>query len=523
MTFTILDRLWDILGWVFVLNGEAFRRVAAASGGMTLAMLVVLLAGLSLAIGQSIILFINRVKPIRFVFSLFINAILYLFEFLFLVLSTGLICLFSRSVQLPLPTLFTVFGLSYAPLLFSFLGALPYLGFPILRILSIWHLLAMVVGFAAVANVGIAGAFGYVAFGWFVKELLENTIGQPIAKLGRRLAEQVAGVHLALHRAELTDLIQSGFETQFLPIAADRSRQSPLHQTPSRDSALESTARSPVLFTQPESTQPPDATVTVSSGSVAALQTPSTNTEIGGEPLSRSPDIPQVIRLGLMLLGMLVLFLVVALLLRPIRLSLFGWYDSLPWLARRIFDLSWIGVVAIVFAGLLAPLETLGWWAGWYDDDLDTSRAAPSVVPSVTSPDASHPPDPDDRISRYVVYVDGVGQSSQEYTPDVTEFVQALQAVLPEDIEFVQGLMMYSVFNKPLNQDRPLAWLWRLADKMRWENPMALLGLMVNLRNAWIVAVSADKRYGPIYNQGIAQVLYNGLLERGYQPLAGCR
>jgi hypothetical protein len=96
----------------------------------------------------------------------------------------------------------------------------------------------------------------------------------------------------------------------------------------------------------------------------------------------------------------------------------------------------------------------------------------------------------------------------------VVEFVKALQAVIPEDVEFVQGLMMYSVFNKPLNRDRPLAWLWRLADKMRWQNPMALLGLMVNLRNAWIAAVSADKRYGPLYNQRIAQVLYNGLVQR---------
>nr|WP_322721452.1 hypothetical protein [Nostoc sp. ChiQUE02]MDZ8234551.1 hypothetical protein [Nostoc sp. ChiQUE02] len=64
MYFTIFDRFWEILGWVFVLNGEVFRRVATATGGLTLAMLVVLLAGLSLALGQSIILFrdFQRIK-----------------------------------------------------------------------------------------------------------------------------------------------------------------------------------------------------------------------------------------------------------------------------------------------------------------------------------------------------------------------------------------------------------------------------------------------------------------------------
>jgi len=34
-----------------------------------------------------------------------------------------------------------------------------------------------------------------------------------------------------------------------------------------------------------------------------------------------------------------------------------------------------------------------------------------------------------------------------------------------------------------------------------------------------IVAVSADRRYGLIYNQGIAQVIYNGLRQRGYEPV----
>lgn len=111
-----------------------------------------------------------------------------------------------------------------------------------------------------------------------------------------------------------------------------------------------------------------------------------------------------------------------------------------------------------------------------------------------------------------------MGQSGETYTPDVVEFIQALQVALPKDIAFVQGLMMYSVFNQPLDHDRLLSWVWRLADKVRWKNPTSLLGLMINLRNAWIVAVSADQRYGPIYNQGIAQILYNGLIERGYQP-----
>lgn len=83
-----LDRFWELLGWIFALNGEAFRIAASMPLGLKIAVLIVLLAGLSQAIAQSIILFINQVKPLRFMFSLLINALLFVAGFGFLVLST---------------------------------------------------------------------------------------------------------------------------------------------------------------------------------------------------------------------------------------------------------------------------------------------------------------------------------------------------------------------------------------------------------------------------------------------------
>ena len=493
----MLDRIWEILGWVFALNGEAFQTITTGAGGLSLALTVVFLAQLSLAIAQAIVLFINRVQPIRFGLSLLTTALLSLFEFLFLVFSTWLICQFPWSIHLSLPTLIAVLGLSYAPLLFSFLGALPYLGLPILRILSIWHLLAMVVGFGAVANCDLGVAFGYVAFGWGMKELLGKTLGQPIARLGQRLAKWVAGVELAANRTELAAMLESGIALSSPAIAVDSSSQPAIWNYP-QSTSHEATAAA----------QPAEVAL---SAVLAASAYPAEDMGVRIEHWWQR--IPQPIRLGLILLGMLLFLAVVAILLRPIRLGLLGWYGSLPWIGRWIFNLSWIGVIATVFAGLLAPLEALGWWAGWYGDEVDT-RSRP-VVSLVSNPQS------DRSIARYLVYLDGVGQSGSEYTPDVEDFIEALQAVLPADVEFVRGLMMYSVFNQPLDRDRPLAWVWRLANAMRWENPTALLGMMLNLRNVLIVAVSADRRYGPIYNQGIAQVLYNGLVKQGYQPQEG--
>ncbi|WP_448601510.1 CAAX protease, partial [Thermoleptolyngbya sp.] len=205
--------------------------------------------------------------------------------------------------------------------------------------------------------------------------------------------------------------------------------------------------------------------------------------------------------------------------MRPVRDGLFGWYNSLPTPFRLTFDLAWIGVVATVFAGIVAPLESLGWWAGWYGDDLDATAVNSSPSETAQTGLKGWQTNPDlPQTNRYLVYLDGIAQSGEEYTPDIEDFLNALKSALPKDVELVEGLMMYSVLNRPLYEDRPLAFLWRLADKMRWNNPAALLGMLVNLRNVLIVAVSSDKRYGPIYNQGIAQVIFDGLVQRGYRP-----
>ncbi|MDX2229981.1 MAG: CAAX protease [Leptolyngbyaceae cyanobacterium bins.349] len=513
MNETAFSRGGELVGGAFGLSQNAFRLIDLLPGGIWLALLVVLLAGLSLSIGQSIVLFINRVKPTRFVFSLLINAILFTFGYIFLVLSTWLLTLLPGSVNVPLSTLFKVLGLAYAPLLFSFLGALPHVGYPLQNLFSIWNLLAMVVAFTAVAGTGLTVSLGYVAFGWVVKQLLENTVGQPIAQFGQMLADKVAGVDLIDSRSELRELVASRTRPAD-PIGFIAHPSQPPTVSPNVREFVYASGRGDA-----------NAAQAVSQAVVSSVHSGAVNVVQGGnsaDPLrhleQKTRGIPKPLLLGLSLLGMVIVFVLIAILLRPIRDTLFGWHDSLPRVFRWLFDLFWIAVVAIVFAGILAPLETLGWWAGWFGDDLDTSSAqaiapADAAAPSTTA--AGQP------ISRYVVYLDGIGQSGEEYTPDVEDFLAALQPALPSDVQLVSGLMMYSVLNQPLDQDRPLAFVWRTADKMRWTNPAAVLGLMLNLRNVFIVAVSADKRYGPIYNQGIAQVLFDGLVKRGYHPGSG--
>ncbi|MGF1480473.1 MAG: CAAX protease [Cyanophyceae cyanobacterium] len=174
------------------------------------------------------------------------------------------------------------------------------------------------------------------------------------------------------------------------------------------------------------------------------------------------------------------------------------------------FDLIEIAAVAVIFAAILAPLEALGWWAGWYGDSLDTATGT-----------LEEPIPPQTNVVRYVVYLDGISQATFEYVPEVSEFLRQLAIALPDNIAIIRGILPYSPINRPMTENRFLAFFWRWAVRLRLQHPRSWLNFFINIRNVFIVAVSADQRYGPIYNQGIAQVIYKSLISHGYRAGSG--
>ncbi|MGB3297566.1 MAG: CAAX protease, partial [Phormidesmis sp.] len=464
-----IAQFWELLGWVLALNAEAFRKLNELPSGSIVALLVVLSAGLSQAIAHSAILFANRLKPARFFFSLFISAILFAFGYLFLVFSTWLISFAPFTAKVSFPVLARTLGFGYAPLVFSVFGAMPYFGQPVLSVLSLWQLLAIVVGFAAVSGDTVWQAFGTVALGWVMLWVLQRTLGQPVVRLGHQIASKVAGVELITQRKKLRVFFQK------LQISA--ATEQPV-------SALKAQK-------QPEKE--------------ARL---SQNTS----PYKRR----NIARAALSGLVLATSTLIAVVLLSPIRDWWFAWHSGLNAPFQLAFDLVWVGIIALVTTALLAPLEALGWWAGWYSNDglalaADSALADSAQVASREINSAAVP-----KAARYVVYLDGVNQSEFQHTPDVQAFFDAVAPHFPKDFVLIEGMMPYSVRNRPLTKNRPLAFLWRWVDALRLKNPASLFGYFINIRNIWVVAVSADKRYGPIYNLGIARVMYQALLQRGY-------
>ncbi len=216
-------------------------------------------------------------------------------------------------------------------------------------------------------------------------------------------------------------------------------------------------------------------------------------------------------------------------LLPPVQRLIALGYAVLSSQVRLLLDLVRMGIIAFLVAALLAPLEALGWWAGWYGDPVATiaeqtsDRAASSQENHPQAIDQERAITPVSPYSRYIIYLDGIGQgSAQQYLPDVEDFLAALAAALPSEIYLVRDIMSYSVTNQPLTSaQRPLAFFWQLAEWLRLKNPQSLLGYVINIRNVLQVSVSADQRYGPIYNLGIAQRLYDSLIRQGYVPGSG--
>lgn len=172
-----------------------------------------------------------------------------------------------------------------------------------------------------------------------------------------------------------------------------------------------------------------------------------------------------------------------------------------------IFALFGIVLAGIFIWAALSPFETLGWWAGWFDDQIHEEAIPSDGLLRVVPP----------QVDSYVLFLSGVGSTSGE-TLSYRErgFLERLARQLPNSV-IIDDLFPYSVTNLALTSQPVFARLWRWALRRKMHGPRAA-GNLINLRNIFQVCTSIDRRYGPIYNQGVAEVLIHGLMRYQYNP-----
>lgn len=184
---------FELIRGAMLLDPNAFDALAARPDGLRLSLWVVFLAGLSSAVGQSVVLFANRVRPGRFAASLIVSAVLFVFSALFWALSLWWASerLFGRPQDLSGAA--RAVGLAHAPQLLAVVVLTPYLGSFFANVLSVWTFLAVGVGASRVFELDLAAGLLCAALGWLLLQVLQRTIGRPLVWLARRVRRWTAG------------------------------------------------------------------------------------------------------------------------------------------------------------------------------------------------------------------------------------------------------------------------------------------------------------------------------------------
>lgn len=180
------------------LDPDIYTLVQSVEQGLTYSLIVVLLAALSEAFGQSLVLFLNRVRPLRYPLALGIscasNVIGYFLWSLVIWLTIWLV--FGRHMALT-ATLIVV-GLAYAPQLFAFIELTPYFGNFFGLVLTLWSTAAIVIAIWAGTGIRLwQAAFTGIAT-WSLIQLWRRSLGRPIYALGQWIEQRASGSALAL-------------------------------------------------------------------------------------------------------------------------------------------------------------------------------------------------------------------------------------------------------------------------------------------------------------------------------------
>ncbi|MFO7540185.1 MAG: hypothetical protein R6X32_19255 [Chloroflexota bacterium] len=167
-----LASLWALLWGVLTFDPDAYIAALTQPGGMRLSLAVLFLAGISLTLGRSVVLFANRVGRRRFILSLVLSALLLITGILFWAATVQLLANYLFGTQQTFESVLIVVSLSYAPLIYGVFILLPYLGRPLDLILHIWILLNVIGGVMAILPLGLWQALICCLLGWAILELV---------------------------------------------------------------------------------------------------------------------------------------------------------------------------------------------------------------------------------------------------------------------------------------------------------------------------------------------------------------
>jgi hypothetical protein len=178
------------------LDPGVFQVMRFSPHGLSYALMTLCLAGLSYELGHSVILLANRVKGKRFALSIVLGLGLYLLNIMIWSLLVWLLGAWLFHSEVSFRQVLIVLGLAQAPQLFGVLSLVPFFGPGLGRLCSLWTLLASLVGIQVVFGLPFWLALVPGGLSWFLLQLLQRSLGYPLATVAQRMKGRLAGTEL---------------------------------------------------------------------------------------------------------------------------------------------------------------------------------------------------------------------------------------------------------------------------------------------------------------------------------------
>ena len=146
------DAFLAAVGGILHLDPNAIRAVQTAPNGLSIAIWILLLGTLSDVLGDSPLLFMNRMRPGRFFLALAVESVLSIARLAIAIFSFWLLLLFLNLGNASLERVVLILGLGYTPMLLSILVVIPSAGPLIGRLLHAWTIVTILASLAVALN-----------------------------------------------------------------------------------------------------------------------------------------------------------------------------------------------------------------------------------------------------------------------------------------------------------------------------------------------------------------------------------
>ena len=192
---------------VLLLNPQIFVKAFEYQGSLRgLVFWIVAIAGFSRMLGQSVVLFANRVTRVRFWISILFGAGIFVVDALAVTTVFWIIANTVGSKPWPFVETVRATGLAFAPLWLAFLVLIPYLGLIIERLLQVYVFLAFLVACQAIFGLSFWGGLFAAVIAVLVKFGLDLIFGRLLTPLADRIETALTGVQERTSTREIYEL-----------------------------------------------------------------------------------------------------------------------------------------------------------------------------------------------------------------------------------------------------------------------------------------------------------------------------